>query len=170
MANPFPYAPFLVMHFGLSHDERALGFYAGFVLAAFMVGRIVSSYPLGILSDKWGRRPVIEMGLLVSCVFFQLGFALTPNFTLALGFRFLMGATNGIIGVSKAWLPELVPTDRQPMAMSMISGMWGIALWREITKHLNISFFVASTAAIICGSALLVSSTATDGAAACAAK
>ena len=33
---------------------------------------------------------------------------------------------NGIIGVSKAWLPELVPQERQPFAMSLVSGMWGV--------------------------------------------
>ena len=95
------------------------------MLSVFMLGRLVSSYPLGLLSDRVGRRPVIELGLL-SCVVFQIGFALSPFFPLALFCRFLMGAFNGIIGVAKAWLPELVSPDRQAFAMSMISGMWGI--------------------------------------------
>ena len=128
MANPFPYSPFLVMHFGLSHDERALGFYAGFVISAFMFGRIFGSYPLGALADRWGRRRVIELGLVVSCVLFQLAFALAPTFGAALAFRFLMGLTNGIIGVAKAWLPELASPSRQAFAMSIVAGMWGVGL------------------------------------------
>ena len=92
------------MSFGLTDDREAVGYYAGFVLSAFMLGRLVSSYPLGVLSDSLGRRPVIELGLW-SCVVFQLGFGLAPTFELALLMRFLMGMCNGIIGVSKAWLP-----------------------------------------------------------------
>lgn len=126
MANPFPYSPFLVIHYGLTDDERALGFYAGFVISAFMIGRCFASYPLGVLSDQWGRRPVIEVGLLLSCGFFQLAFAVSSTFGACLTFRFLMGFTNGIVGVAKAWLPELAPPSRQACAMSMISGMWGI--------------------------------------------
>lgn len=126
MANPFPYAPFLILRFGLTDDKREVGFYAGFIIGMFMVGRIVGSFPLGALSDTWGRRPVIELGLLVACVILQAGFAVSPTFGAALAFRFLMGCSNGIIGVAKAWLPEVAPPEQQAIAMSMISGMWGV--------------------------------------------
>lgn len=36
-------APFMVMSFGLTDDREAVGYYAGFVLSAFMLGRL-SSY------------------------------------------------------------------------------------------------------------------------------
>jgi glucose uptake protein GlcU len=39
-----------------------------------------------------------------------------------------------------------------------ISGAWGIILWKEMTRGLNIRVFVASTTAIVAGSALLVTS------------
>ena len=61
LANPFPYAPFMVMTYGLTANRDEVGFFAGFVLSAFMVGRLLSSYPLGLLSDAVGRRPVIEV-------------------------------------------------------------------------------------------------------------
>ena len=106
LANPFPYAPFMVMTYGLTAKRDEVGFFAGFVLSAFMVGRLLSSYPLGLLSDAVGRRPVIEVGLW-SCIVFQLAFGLSPSFGFALATRFLMGAGNGIIGVSKARLAPL---------------------------------------------------------------
>ena len=75
MANPFPYAPFLVLHYGLTDDRAEIGYYGGFILSAFMLGRAMSSYHLGLLSDKHGRVLVIEIGLL-SCITFQLLFGL----------------------------------------------------------------------------------------------
>ena len=72
-SNPFPYAPFMVLHFGLTDDPRAVGYYAGFIVSAFMIGRLVSSLPLGVLSDVYGRRPVVVLGLL-SCILFQIAF------------------------------------------------------------------------------------------------
>ena len=125
MANVFPYAPFMAIHLGMAGDEREAGFWAGYVMSSFMAGRIVSSYPLGIISDKVGRRPVVELGLW-SCVIFQLGFGLSPTFSFALTMRFLMGAFNGILGVTKAWLPDIMPAEQQPLAMSMVAGTWGI--------------------------------------------
>lgn len=125
MSNPFPYAPFMVLSFGVVSDTRETGFFAGWIMSSFMAGRAVSSYPLGILSDKWGRRPVVELGLW-SCVVFQLGFGLSPGLAFALSCRFLMGAFNGILGVSKAWLPDIAPPDKQPLAMSLVAGTWGM--------------------------------------------
>jgi len=62
MANPFPYAPFLVISYGLTDDSRAVGFYAGFVLSSFMVGRGLSSFHLGLLSDKYATQQSMEPG------------------------------------------------------------------------------------------------------------
>jgi len=148
MASPFPFAPFLVLHYGLTDDRAEIGYYGGFILSAFMLGRAMSSYHLGLLSDKHGRVLVIEIGLL-SCIIFQLLFGLAPTFGAALAARLLMGLFNGIIGVAKAarsvrhatissslregvacvakaMLPELVTAAQQPRAMSAISGMWGL--------------------------------------------
>ena len=55
VANVFPYAPAMVKHLGLTDDERELGFYAGFLMTAFQLGQLVSSYPLGTLADRCGR-------------------------------------------------------------------------------------------------------------------
>ena len=125
MSCPFPFAGFLVGYFGLTDDDRAAGFYAGFVMTAFMLGRMVGSFPLGHMSDRIGHRPIIELGLL-SCIVPQLAFGVAPSFRLALGARFVMGLLNGIIGVSKAWIPELCRKEDQALAMSLVSGMWGV--------------------------------------------
>ena len=125
MSNPFPYVPFLVVDFGLTDDLSGSGWYAGFILSSFMIGRAISSFHLGMLSDTHGRKLVIQLGLF-SCLAFQLAFGVAPGFGWALLARFLMGLFNGIIGVAKAALPEVLPARHQPLAMSTVAGIWGL--------------------------------------------
>ena len=106
MANPFPYAPFLVLHYGLTTARDELGYYAGFILSAFMLGRAASSYHLGMLSDRYGRKLIIECGLW-SCVVFQIAFGLAPTFGLALAARLAMGLFNGVRAPVPSPLPPI---------------------------------------------------------------
>ena len=128
LASVFPYAGFMVKNgFHMVEDDREVGFFAGFVMGSFMFGRTVTSCFLGQLSDRWGRLPVIYMGLL-ALIFFQLCFGFSTNFTMALASRFFMGAFNGIIAVAKTMIAELVPPDKAPGAMSGVAGTWGIGM------------------------------------------
>ena len=127
MTNPFSYVAFLVESYGITNDRRAVGFYAGWIMSAFMAGRAVSSLYLGALSDRRGRKPVIQVGLL-SCAVFQLLFGLAPSFAWAVAARLAMGLFNGIIAVAKAAIPEVVPASEQNVAMSWLAGVWGIAM------------------------------------------
>ena len=34
LANPFPYAGFMVLHYGMTADETEVGFYAGWIMTA----------------------------------------------------------------------------------------------------------------------------------------
>lgn len=45
------------------HHHCREGYYVGSMSSAFMVGRLLSAYGWGILSDRWGRRPVLLCGL-----------------------------------------------------------------------------------------------------------
>ena len=44
LTNVFPYAGFLVLHYGLTEDETRVGFYAGYLMTSFMAGRLLSSF------------------------------------------------------------------------------------------------------------------------------
>ena len=68
ITNVFPYAPFQVKFFGLTDDDRELGFYAGFFMTAYMVGNGATAIPWGKFADRYGKKLTITIGLLACTV------------------------------------------------------------------------------------------------------
>ena len=123
LTNVFPYAGFMILHYGLTEDETKVGFFAGYLMTSFMAGRLLSSFYCGALSDTIGRKAVIRIGLW-SCLVFSIGFGFSPTFAIALSMRLCMGLFNGLTGVAKAAIPEIVPKGpEQQTAMGYVAGM-----------------------------------------------
>ncbi|KNC99652.1 uncharacterized protein SPPG_09242 [Spizellomyces punctatus DAOM BR117] len=59
----FPFIVFMVESFGVAPDSESLGYYVGFITAAFAGAQCLSALPWGTLSDRIGRRPVLLLGL-----------------------------------------------------------------------------------------------------------
>jgi len=80
-----------------------------------------ASYPLGGLSDKYGKKKIFSLGLLIfSLVYF--GFALVPEIELI----WLLFALYGIYaasteGISKAWISDLIPDEQRGSAMGLLT-------------------------------------------------
>ena len=123
LTNVFPYAGFMILHYGLTEDETRVGFFAGWLMTSFMAGRLLSSFYCGALSDRIGRKAVIRIGLW-SCLLFSIAFGFSPTFAIALSMRLCMGLFNGLTGVAKAAIPEIVPKGpEQQTAMGYVAGM-----------------------------------------------
>ncbi|KAL1512137.1 hypothetical protein AB1Y20_005405 [Prymnesium parvum] len=125
ITNIFPYAPFMAKAFGLTADDRELGFYAGFFMSSLMLGAGLSAYAWGVVADRHGRKRVILFGL-ASSVAPQLLFGVATSMAWALTCRFVIGLLNGVSGAAKALAPELVPPSEQAGVMSMIAATWGL--------------------------------------------
>ena len=80
----------------VSRDQA--GFYAGYLASAMMLGRMISSVPWGIAADKYGRKPVVLIGLFAIAITSIL-FGLSTNIYFALAIRFILGIFNPIIGM-----------------------------------------------------------------------
>jgi fucose permease len=106
-------------------DETAVGFKVGILGAAFCFSQTFTSYPLGLLSDRVGRKPILVLGN-VSCAVGVVAFGLSGDFAQALVTRLAMGATNGIIGAEKAYIGDNLSREEQAEAMGLISLTWGI--------------------------------------------
>ncbi|GAB5591317.1 hypothetical protein Unana1_06217 [Umbelopsis nana] len=114
-----------VRDFHVAEDEKAIGFYAGTIASAYFLAQFLTSIPWGSLSDRYGRRPVLLIGLIGNTIT-MLMFGLSPNLVMAVLSRCLCGALNGNVGVSKSVLGEITDSTNQPMAFAMFGFCWGV--------------------------------------------
>jgi len=80
-----------------------------------------ASYPLGGLSDKFGKRKIYSLGLIIfSMVYF--GFALIPNIEIIWVLFALYGIyTAATEGVSKAWVSDLIPDEQKGSGIGLLT-------------------------------------------------
>lgn len=98
------------------------------MLILFNIVYAVSALPMGILSDKLGRRRIIIMGWSIYAVIY-LGFALATDiwqsWVLFAGYGLYYGAFEG---VARALVADLVPAERRGTAYGLYNGVISIAL------------------------------------------
>ena len=98
------------------------------MLVLFNVVYAVSSLPMGILSDKLGRRRVIAAGWLVYGLVY-LGFALASQIWQAWVLFAVYGIYYGMVeGVGKAFVADLVSPERRGTAYGLYNGVLSLAL------------------------------------------
>jgi len=106
-------------------SEKEIGFLTGILGACFCAAQFFTSYPLGKLSDRIGRKPILIVGN-VSCIVGALGFGAASRFWQACLSRIVMGTFNAIIGAEKAMIGEALKREEQSDAMKHFSLVWGL--------------------------------------------
>ncbi|CAJ2657236.1 protein ZINC INDUCED FACILITATOR-LIKE 1-like [Trifolium pratense] len=126
-ASLFPFLYFMVRDFNVAKEEADISYYAGYVGSSFMLGRSLTSVIWGMVSDRYGRKPVIIIGI-IAVVIFNTLFGLSTSFWMAIITRFLLGSLNGVLGPVKAYATELFREEHQAIGLSTVSAAWGIGL------------------------------------------
>jgi multidrug resistance protein len=98
----------------------ANGFMVGLIIAAFSVAQLLSAPLWGRFSDRYGRRPAILLGLLVSSVAY-LVFAYADALTLLLASRFVQGVGAGTVGVLQAYVADAMQEDERAKSLGWLS-------------------------------------------------
>ncbi|KAF3187859.1 hypothetical protein TWF225_004078 [Orbilia oligospora] len=80
---------------------------AGLMVAAFSACQFVTGMIWGRLSDIYGRKPVIMMGLLGTTIA-SFGLAFSKSFYWAVGMRMMAGGSNATTGVLRTVVAELI--------------------------------------------------------------
>ncbi|XP_020580394.1 protein ZINC INDUCED FACILITATOR-LIKE 1-like [Phalaenopsis equestris] len=127
ISSLFPFLYFMIRDLHIAKRVEDIGFYAGFVGASFMLGRALTSVFWGIIADRYGRKPVIVIGL-ITVVIFNTLFGLSTSYWMAIMTRFLLGSLNGLLGPIKAYAVEVAPPEYQAIGISLVSTAWGMGL------------------------------------------
>lgn len=102
----FPLLPFAATDLGATPEM------IGVLIAAFSIAQLVSAPFWGRVSDRYGRRPALMVGLAASTLAFAL-FGLANSFWLLLLSRLVQGAGGGTTPVLQAYVADTIePADR----------------------------------------------------------
>src|SRR2546421_10558050 len=105
-AMVFPLVPFYALKL---HAEPWM---IGWIIAGFPIAQLASAPLWGRFSDRYGRRPALLAGLLVSAIAYVI-FAYATTLWLLLISRVVQGLGGGTIGVVQAYVADASdPTDR----------------------------------------------------------
>lgn len=141
MASDFSMISALENQFNIRLNQTAFGF--GVAFSALMISRLLFQVPLGRLSDRIGRKPLIILGLLLMApATALLGEVVTSlQFT---GMRILQGVASAAIAAPAfAFAADLSKSGGEGRQMSIITMGFGlgIAIGPLIAGALAVSFF-----------------------------
>lgn len=127
ISSLFPFLYFMIRDLHVAKRVEDIGFYAGFVGSSLMLGRALTSVLWGMVADRYGRKPVVMIGI-VSVIIFNTLFGLSTSYWMAIATRFLLGSLNGLLGPIRAYAIEVCQVEHQSLALSIVSTAWGIGL------------------------------------------
>lgn len=117
MISLTPYAPLFVEFMGVSKSR--IGFWAGFLVAIFLVSQALTAYQWSAASDRFGRKPILLSGLFFGTLS-QILWGFSTSLFPASAARVINGAFNGNTAVFRTALSELVThKSHQPLAFSI---------------------------------------------------
>jgi len=107
----------------LRHGDNAAR--VGLALGAYGLTQALMQIPLGLASDRWGRRPVIALGLLLFIVGGVIC-ALSQDINGIILGRTLQGL-GAVSAAITAWMADATRPEVRTRAMAMIGGSIGLA-------------------------------------------
>jgi len=121
----FSFLPFMITNFFPQLNKTEIGYKAGILGSSFSAGSLIGNFVSSIISDNYGRRPALLLGLLGTTLTSAL-FGFSSHFWLTVIIRFFWGMLNGNIGVAKTYLAEICDDSNLPKAMSYFGVVGGI--------------------------------------------
>lgn len=121
--------PFVGLFVAFMQDwpvEKA-GYASGFLIGLFMLGQVVSCKFWSFLSDKYGRKIGIVIGISGSA-FATLLFGLSTNIWICSFWRFVHGLFTGSSLISKTVIADVTDKTNEAKGFMLISLSWGIGL------------------------------------------
>jgi MFS family permease len=101
-------------------DLNASPVVIGWIISAFPVAQLLSAPAWGRVSDHYGRRPAILIGLTASAVAYVV-FGLATSIWLLFVSRIIQGLGGGTVGVLHAYVADMVGPEQRARALGWVS-------------------------------------------------
>ena len=122
----YPMVPFMVRDFGTAEED--VGYIAGILASSYNIAQIPSNLFWGRMSDLFGRRRILLIGLSGQALG-MLCFGFATSVPMALAARCLCGLLTGNSGVARATMKEVTTKAQQAQGMSLFGAAWGIGFF-----------------------------------------
>jgi len=116
LAMIVPLLPFYATEFGASATT------VGLLVSAFSFAQLVVAPAWGRLSDRYGRRPAILAGLIVTAVAYLI-FGFASSVVVLLASRLIQGTGAGTIGVVQAYVADASAPERRTHSLGWLSAV-----------------------------------------------
>ena len=127
MLGPFSIDTYIPAFAGIARDLDASPVHMQQTLSAYLFGFAFMNLFHGALSDSFGRRPVVLIGI-AAFTLSSLGCALSQTIGHLVFFRALQGLSTGAgIVVSRAVIRDMFPPAQAQKVMSQVTIYFGVA-------------------------------------------
>jgi DHA1 family multidrug resistance protein-like MFS transporter len=157
-----PFMPLFVQQLGDFNADQA-AFWSGIAIGGSSIALFLSGPVWGIVSDRWGRKPMVLRALFGSAVIQTLA-ALSPNIYIFVALRFIQGLFSGTVPAASALVASTTPREKTPYAMGLL--MVGVFCGNTIGPSIGgvlgsvfgyrDSFFIASGLILASGALVLM--------------
>lgn len=109
----------------IERELHAPGAWGAWLLTGYLLVATVATPLIGRLADRYGRRRLLLIGLVV---FFagSVGAALSPGFTVLVLFRALQGVGGAVFPLSLSLIRQEFPGDRVGSTVGLLTGAFGL--------------------------------------------
>ncbi len=114
-----PLLPFYADRFGASGVE------IGVLVLSYSAAQLLLAPVWGRLSDRFGRRPILIVGLLGSAASYVV-FAYADSLAVLLLSRIMAGVGGANIPVAQAYIADITPPERRAANMGLIGAAFGL--------------------------------------------
>lgn len=114
-----------VRDFGIAEADEQVGIYTGILAASFYIGQFCTNVAWGLISDRFGRKPVLIVGLVGNFLTMFL-FGLSNSYAMALTIRFASGLLNGNTCVIKSVIAEITDETNSAMGFALFNLTWSL--------------------------------------------
>lgn len=114
-----PLTPYVVERFGGAATD------VGILTSSYSGAQFLATPVLGMLSDRYGRRPVLILSLLGTAIGYFI-FATTSMYWVLVASRILDGATGGNISTAQAYLADVTPPEDRAKTFGLMGAAFGL--------------------------------------------